>query len=644
MENFDLKKAEGVLKKYWGYDSFRQGQQKAIRSVIEGKDTLVLFPTGGGKSLCYQVPSLMLDGLTVVLSPLVALMQDQVEQLNKAGIRAAFINSTIPSYEVEQRLVNARNGMYKMLYIAPERLSTELWKVEQPQLNIKLIAVDEAHCISEWGHDFRPAYRKIKDELVNIADDVRWIALTATATPEVRKDLLEVLQFKNPNIITSGFKRENLHWWVTKSENKHQALKKSVQKASKLGSGIVYSSTRRDCEKWADLFTGMGIKSEPYHAGIGAKKREEVQKDWISDQVPLVVATNAFGMGIDKADCRYVIHHTMPFSLESYYQEAGRAGRDGEISYPVLLFKPNDADYLRNRIIQSYPEYETLQQVYNALCDELDLAVGSEHENAEPVQFENVARRIGITTGKLNNSMNLLQRLGIIELIELWEPRVGIRFISNTDYIRDLIDNTEPKKGEFLDNIFRLFGPQSFTDFHFLKVSSLLEKLELNANQLRKALNVFADHDQILQYKWQGETKLVQLKEARMQKLQINHRDAYHYKDVLLKKLEYMERYAVTKECREVFLRHYFGETGCKPCGHCDNCKSASNDGRFTINNQDVDLIRECLSEEEKSIQEIANQTGWKRVKLKKVIKHMLRENIITADESDRHTYRLSNR
>ncbi len=643
MGDIKLHKAEEVLKKFWGYETFREGQKQAIQSVLEGKDTLVLFPTGGGKSLCYQVPSLLFDGLTIVLSPLVALMQDQVEQLNKAGIRATFINSTLPRHEVEQRLVNARNGMYKLLYIAPERLSTDLWKAEEPSLNIDLVAVDEAHCISEWGHDFRPAYRKIREELSHIAEETRWIALTATATPEVRKDLLEVLNFDKPAIITSGFKRENLHWWVTDNENKQKALKKAVRKAAQLGSGIVYSPTRRDCNYWADWLSKTGIKSEPYHAGLSSDRRKTVQKKWVEGCVPLVVATNAFGMGIDKPDCRFVIHHTMPFSLEAYYQEAGRAGRDGKVSYPVLLFKQSDITYLENRIKQSYPDYETLQKVYNALCDELELATGSEQEEPETVNFSNVARRVAITEGQVKTAMNLLQRLGLIHLVELREPRVGIRFIVNPDYLLEFIDHAKSKKGEFLDRLYRMLGPHSIHEFQYLRESELSEKLEATPRQLQKALDVFSGYDQILQYKWQGETHLVQLAEARMKKLQIDHKDAYHYKEVLLKKLDYMARYALTSECREVFLRTYFGETNCKPCGNCDNCR-AENKNDVTISNSDLDEIRNYLEDGEKSVKEIAKHTGWHQEKLKKTVLYMVREELLVVSETNSENYRLRNR
>lgn len=640
MSILSLSEARSVLKKYWGYDSFRNGQEKAITSVLEGKKTLVLFPTGGGKSLCYQVPAMMLDGTTIVISPLIALMQDQVDQLQKIGIRSTFINSTLPSYEVEQRMINARNGMYRLVYISPERLSTDLWKADRDRLNISLIAVDEAHCISEWGHDFRPAYRKIRHELEDLSEETRWMALTATATPEVKKDLLEVLQFHQPEIVMNGFKRENLHWWVTHSEKKKNVLTKTVTKAAKMGSGIVYSSTRKDCENLAAYFSKKGISTKAYHGGLSGDQRNIVQREWISGEIPLVTATNAFGMGIDKADCRYVVHYTMPFSLEAYYQEAGRAGRDGGVSYPVLIFKKSDEDYLKSRILNNYPEYDVLVQVYNAICDELGLASGSIHEEPESVQFENVAKRSGLSTGKIRYAIQLLQRLDVVQIFDLKETRVGVHFIAEQNYLLSVIDSAEPVKSEFLDILVRQFGPQSFRNVHYVNESVLLEKLGVQTNQLKKALRVFSEIDQILKYVWQGDKYLIQITGSRMKKLQIDPGEAYNYRDILLKKLEYMARYAKTSICREVFLRRYFGENDCEPCGNCDNCNGKS-DKTESINESDLHKLKTLLQKEAKSAREIMLKLGWKKRKLKTVLMYLQRENIIQAIEGVETVYRL---
>ncbi|TVQ64573.1 MAG: RecQ family ATP-dependent DNA helicase [Balneolaceae bacterium] len=640
MENLSPVKARSVLKKYWGYDSFRTGQEKAISSVLAGNDTLVLFPTGGGKSLCYQVPALMLEGLTLVLSPLVALMKDQVDQLNRLGVRATFINSTLPVREVEQRLVNARNGMYSLLYAAPERLATDLWKREEMNLNIRLVAVDEAHCVSEWGHEFRPVYRSIRQELSELSDDVRWIALTATATPEVREDLMNVLKFENPVVVTSGFQRENLIWWVTKTEQKKKLLNKAVLRGTRLGSGIIYSATRKECELWAKHFTDEGVRCKAYHAGLGSDQRSTVQNEWVSGQIPLVAATNAFGMGIDKPDCRYVIHHTIPFSLEAYYQEAGRAGRDGEISYPVLIYRSSDADILRERIVRSYPDPETVAGVYNAVCDELNITLGSPHEEAEMADLDALSRRSGHNRSKIITSIQLLERLGMIQQIRMKSPYVGISFSVNRDYLEQFIAQCKPSKAFFLDSLIRLYGPEALTGFQYHNEEEVLRKLGISSLQLRKGLSVLSTYDQLLLYKIQGESIWIQVSEPRVKDLRVDKKSAYFYKEILLSKLETMERYAVTAECREVFLRTYFGETDCLPCGKCDNC-SRANRTEEEITDEEAEFIAGYLTEGSMSIGELQNRSGWSRSKLRRVVELLIREQIIVPDSDKVRHYRL---
>lgn len=637
-----LTDAEQALKKYWGYDSFRPGQDEVIESVLEGKDTLVLFPTGGGKSLCYQVPAMVLDGLTIVISPLVALMQDQVEQLKKLGIRATFINSTIPGHEVEQRLVNARNGMYRMLYIAPERLATDRWKIEQEQLNISLVAIDEAHCISEWGHNFRPSYRKIREEFGDLNPDVRWIALTATATPEVREDILKNLEFGDPNVVTGGFDRPNLQWWVHKTEKKSETLKKAVQRGAKLGSGIVYANTRRDCEKWSGIFNQMGISSAAYHAGLSSERRELVQNEWIDSKTAVVVATNAFGMGIDKPDCRFVVHYTLPISLEAYYQEAGRAGRDGLKSYPILIYKDGDVDLLRSRIERSYPDVETLKTTYNSVCDELGLAVGSEQERPEPVSFSNIKRRSGLTENQIKASLEVLQRLEIVELTELYYAKIGVRFIVDNNYLQEFIEKSASRKGDMLDLMYRQFGPNSFHEMHHLKEEYICDKLNITPHQLKKALKVFSEDDQLLQWEYLGDMPLVRLLEARAQQLRIDHHEAYHYRDVLLKKLNYMNRYAETTGCREQFLRVYFGETSPKPCGHCDLCMKSEKNQQKGITQKDVERLLATLEHGDLSFEQICRKMNWNSQKTDEVIRRMLQEQYLNRISEDTVVYSLN--
>lgn len=640
MENLSLDNARSVLKKYWGYDSFRAGQEDVIASVLEGKDTLVLFPTGGGKSLCYQVPALMLGGLTLVLSPLVALMKDQVDQLNRLGIRATFINSTLSFMEVEQRLVNARNGMYTLLYAAPERLSTELWKREEKNLNIKMVAVDEAHCISEWGHDFRPVYRRIREELSDLDNDVRWIALTATATPEVRDDLIRVLNFSQPKVISRGFKRDNLIWWVSKTERKRWLLNRAIGKGNRLGSGIIYSSTRRECEEWADHFSANGIACKAYHAGLGSDERSRVQNEWVSGEIPLVAATNAFGMGIDKPDCRYVVHHSMPYSLEAYYQEAGRAGRDGLTSYPILIYRSSDADRLRERIKNSYPEPETLILVYNALCDELNITLGSMPEEPEKADIDAIERRSGVNRSQIWLSLQLLERLGIVVQNKTRTPQAGVHFTVNQDLIEELISKSHQKKRVFLDQLVRIYGPESFSGFQYHTEEEVTEKMNLNTVQFRKGLSILSSYDQVLLYRIQGESVWINLTEPRVKKLHIDKKKAYFYKEILLSKLDSMERYAETAECRELFLRTYFGEMDCEPCGVCDNCRRVKR-AEEVVGDNDSDTVKQLLSGKSLSVKEIQMKTGWERSRIRRVLELLIREQWVVPDSEKIRHYRL---
>lgn len=635
-----FEKAQQSLQEYWGFPSFRPGQDEAIQSVLDGKNTMVLFPTGGGKSLCYQVPATVLDGLTVVISPLVALMQDQVQQLNDRGVAATFINSSISSWEIEQRFANARNGMYDLLYCSPERLKTSLWEAELANLDIDLIAIDEAHCISEWGHDFRPSYREIRPALESIANEVTWIALTATATPEVRDDIQKSLGLEDPVIISKGFERPNLKWWVTKTGKKEKKLLRAVRKAAPTGSGLIYGGTRRNCEELSKKIEDqIGIKTRAYHAGVEADIRKQIQEEWIAGTTPLVVATNAFGMGIDKADCRYVIHYEMPYSLESYYQEAGRAGRDGEESFPLLLFKPADAIIAENRIKDSYPDKEQLQHVYDVLCDHLDLAVGSEMESKEEVSIKALKKRSELTDRKVQASLSVLNQLGIIELIEHISPQVGLQFIVSQDYIRDQIDEVDnQQKSDFLDMLFRQYGGEAFGKMKYLNFDYLQDKLNVSPNALKKGLQVLQDRDQILKFEAIGELPLIRLIEGRQSTLQLGKQELERHRNNLLKKLEYMKGYIETETCREVYIRRYFGEQNVSACGHCDNCLS-NDKSENSLTDADLQQIKSVLSGGAKTFSQIAQQCEWSKSRAKRLIGYLIREEKVIS-EGDKYIWK----
>lgn len=634
-------KALQKLREFWGYDEFRPGQEEAIASVMAGRDTLVLFPTGGGKSLCYQLPATLLEGMTLVISPLVSLMQDQVEQLKGRGIPATFINSTLHPREVEQRLVNARNGMYRLLYCAPERFDTTLWEAEQPNLEIAMVAVDEAHCISEWGHDFRPAYREIRPSLASLPGEIPWVALTATATPEVRRDIVENLQMEDPAVVARGFDRPNLKWWVLRSEQKDKMLMKSVRRGAERGSGLVYGGTRRNCEELASrIQRELGVEAAAYHAGVEGGRRREIQQRWIEGSLPLVVATSAFGMGIDKADCRYVIHYQPAYTLEAYYQEAGRAGRDGREAYPILLFKPSDADLARSRIRDSWPGREQLQRAYDALCDHLELALGSEMERSRQVDTGKIAKRAGLSERVAASALKVLEQLGVVEIFDYLAPQTGVRFVVSRDYLRQHISELgSNRKADFLDTLYRQYGPESFGRMKFLETDYLSRKLQVGENALVKGLHVLSAHDRLLQYESRGDLPLVRLRDERIARLPYGKEELERHRNALLKKLDYLLGYVHTEGCREVYIRNYFGERNPQPCGHCDNCLDPDKGRETEFADDDLDRLKSLLEQEALTLGEIKKRTRWKSGRLQGALAWLLREEMV---ETDGERYRWS--
>jgi ATP-dependent DNA helicase RecQ len=636
-----LKKASQNLKDFWGYDSFREGQKEALQAVFEGRDTLVLLPTGGGKSLCYQIPATVLKGMTLVISPLISLMQDQVQQLNERGISAAYINSSLSSREIEQRMINARNGMYDLFYCAPERLQTASWKAELHQLNIEMVAVDEAHCISEWGHDFRPIYREIRSALNELDSSVRWLALTATATPRVRKDILENLQFSEPVVVSKSFQRPNLKWWVLEGADKRKNLLRAVKKAVQKGSGIVYGGTRKNCERLAGaIHQKLDIQTAAYHAGMCGHEREAIQEQWFRGEIPVVVATTAFGMGIDKADCRFVIHYQMTHSLEAYYQQAGRAGRDGKESYPVLLYKRADAHQAVKRVKDSWPTAEQLQQVYDAVCDTLQLPVGSQLDELSGFSLDDIEKRTHFSKRIIRASLKLLKRFGFLELVDHIPPKIGVLFTVSQDHLRRYIEKEEnKKKAMFMDVLYRQFGEQAFRERKYLETGYIRPKLQVGKNSLLQGLQVLQDHDHILQYEERGEHPMVRPTEARMRSLPLNHEELESYRDSLLQKLEFMAGYIETSECREMYIRSYFGEKNVKPCGHCDNCLKAVNRGDGLPTSQDVEMLRDVLSDGNKDINQLKRELQWKSRKIENSLSYLIRENRV-EEENEKYRWK----
>ncbi|ACA45982.1 DNA helicase RecQ [Clostridium botulinum] len=366
-----LQEAKNLLKKHFGYNEFRKAQEKVIESILKKEDTVAIMPTGAGKSICYQIPALIFEGVTVVISPLISLMKDQVDSLKEVGIEATYINSSLNNLEIEERIFNAREGLYKLIYIAPERLESDSFVRSLNNLNIALVAVDEAHCVSQWGHDFRPSYTKISDFIRKLSKRPIVTAFTATATETVRRDILNSLELQNPKVFVTGFDRENLSFSVIKGEDKEKFIFGYLE--SNIGKvGIIYTSTRKEAESLYNKINKKGYKVGVYHAGLNDEERKKTQEDFSFDNIEIIVATNAFGMGIDKSNVRFVIHHNIPKNMEAYYQEAGRAGRDGEESECILLFSPNDIRLQKYFIDESFLSPERKNNEYNKLRAMID--------------------------------------------------------------------------------------------------------------------------------------------------------------------------------------------------------------------------------------------------------------------------------
>lgn len=361
-----IENARSVLRKYYGYTSFRKGQKKVIENIINGRDTVAIMPTGSGKSICYQIPALLYPGVTLVISPLISLMKDQVDALQEMGIPATYINSTINNYEMQQRLNKVRQGDYKLIYVAPERLRSGQFYQLLQVIEVSLLAIDEAHCVSQWGHDFRPSYLDISKVLRNFSNRPIVAAFTATATPEVRKDIVEQLNLNNPAIYITGFDRENLTFIIRKGINKDEFILDYLKDNHK-ESGIIYAATRKEVDRIYNLLLKKGYKAGRYHAGLTDEERHQTQENFLFDNIDIVIATNAFGMGIDKSNVRYVIHYNMPKNIEAYYQEAGRAGRDGERSECILLYSPGDNQIQRFLIEQTETSLERKAEQFNKL-------------------------------------------------------------------------------------------------------------------------------------------------------------------------------------------------------------------------------------------------------------------------------------
>ncbi len=557
-----------ILKQYWNHDTFRPMQAEIIKSVLLGHDTLALLPTGGGKSVCFQVPALAKEGICIVVSPLIALMKDQVENLVAKGIEAVSIVSGMSKREIDIALDNCIYNEVKFLYLSPERLLSELVRERIKYMKVNLIAVDEAHCISQWGYDFRPPYLHIAD-LRELHPDVPVLALTATATAEVREDIQQKLLFKTPNVFQKSFERKNISYVVQSDESKFKKLL-DIAKGVK-GSGIVYVRSRKETAEIAKFYTDNGIKADYYHAGLEAGLRSKKQESWKNNHTQIIVATNAFGMGIDKPDVRFVIHKDMPESLEAYYQEAGRAGRDEQKAYAVLLYNYSDRLKQEKKFELSFPTIAEIKQVYHYLANYYQLAYEAGEGISLDLDLGDFCSRFKLDAIKTLNALKFLEQDDYLSFNESVFLPSRFRFeVFNEQLYNFQIQN--PGWDPFIKTLLRSYGG-AFDNYVRIREFDLARRTHMNVQQVIDGLKQL-DEFNILSYLQQTDMPQVTWLKPRQhsEALYINKKAIDDRKATYRKKMEAVFAYAEHKKCRSQMLLAYFDEPNADKCGVCDVC------------------------------------------------------------------------
>lgn len=561
-----------TLKKHWGYDSFRPLQEDIINSVLDGHDTLGLMPTGGGKSITFQVPGMILEGLTIVITPLISLMKDQVDNLRQKQIKAVYFHAGMTHKEITlawEKLVNAK---CKFLYVSPERLSSEKFCMELKSLPIKLVVIDEAHCISQWGYDFRPSYLNIS-KLRKIHPDAPFLALTATATPEVVKDICDKLQFRQGHkIFKKSFSRPNIQYIVRPTDSKIQQIVHILSRVQ--GTAIVYVRSRKRTKDIAEQLIAQGISAANYHAGLSFEDKQVRQDAWKNGSLRVIVATNAFGMGIDKPDVRVVIHHDLPPSLEEYYQEAGRAGRDGLKSYAVILPSANDKAQLRRKVTEAFPPRKTILSIYDFLCDYLNVFDGEGYNKLCEFNAFKFCETFSLHEKTMTASLKLLTAARYIEYIEETETRSRVMITAQKEELYD-IKAVNSFTDIVLKTVLRLY-PGLFADYVFINETEISRKSMRTEEEVYTALLELTRLG-ILHYIPRKRTPYIYFPTARENSkyLQIPKSVYEDRKEIMSKRTEAIIDYTYSSEtCRVEKMLRYFGETDAHPCGTCDVCLS----------------------------------------------------------------------
>ncbi len=563
-----------ILLKYFGHKKFRPNQKEIIASIMAGKNVLAVLPTGAGKSICYQVPAIASDNFSIVISPLIALMKDQVDSLNKIEPIAAFINSSMSFYEAEEVLQNISYGKYKILYAAPERLENIAFADRIKELNPSYLFVDEAHCISEWGHNFRPSYSKIK-EFIEYVKIPKISAFTATATPEVVKDIVTQLNLKDPRLFVKGFERENLHLNVEVIKNKNARCLELIRQIKP--PAIIYTASRKKAEEVSEYLVMNRVNCSYYHAGLQPLERKRIQEAFLNDEVPVIAATNAFGMGIDKKDIRLVIHYNTPGSVESYYQEIGRAGRDGKNSFAYLLHDDSDINIQNFFLSNSHPDKELIKNVYNAICDFSKIAVGSLPEREIPVNIDYISNysHKTISRGLLHASLKYLEQGGYLRPLSEFDKKASVKITTAKNKLKDFIKSTSNERiKEVMLVLLREYSSEIFAGNLRLSLTKMAGLADLSEDDVHETL-VTLDNLGLIEYRniLSRENILLTVPRVSAEQLKLDYKKINESYLRMQKKIDTMVEYVYSGKCRFNFILNYFGEDVSNySCGKCDRC------------------------------------------------------------------------
>lgn len=621
-----------ILREYWGYSEFRPLQEDIIKSVFSGKDTLGLMPTGGGKSITFQVPALAKEGICLVITPLIALMKDQVDNLKEKGIRALSIYSGMSHNEIVITLDNAILGDYKFLYISPERLGTQLFQAKLRSMNVCLLAIDESHCISQWGYDFRPSYMNIADIRKELPS-VPVLALTATATPEVTEDIQNILGFKEKNVFRKSFERKNLSYIVRESDNKTESLIKILSKIQ--GSAIVYVRSRLKTKEIATELIQHGLSADFYHAGLSSDDKTRKQNAWKDNECRIIVSTNAFGMGIDKPDVRVVVHIDLPNSIEEYYQEAGRAGRDEKKAYAVILYSKTDSTKLKKRISDEFPERDFVIATYESLAYFFQIAEGFGHNSTYDFSLQKFCSIYKYPLIPTHNALKILELAGYIEYTDDTDNQSRIIF---SIYRDELYKYEFTKEYELLINIVLRLYTGIFADYVSINEGTIAFHLQKSRTEVYQMLKVLAKK-RIIEYIPFKKTPFIIYKQPRISiKYLVIPQSVYEVRKARFeKRIMGITDYAERKDiCRSKMLLTYFGEKKSSDCGQCDVCLAKSDTGINNYKFNDItDQIEILIHEKDYSIEELINEiSGYKEEDIINVIRfHLDQESFLIEDD-----------